>query len=96
MGGPDWPRDAGLCTLRSSLHGDEQDFGRYPAYWKFIVDFQEWGGGLLCLLSGWGSAESGADLPGGVNVCLATRSAHRSGEWNQGLTCGAGGRSTQM
>lgn len=38
---------------RSSLHGDEQDLGRYPAYWKHSLLLTFRNGGGRALSAGW-------------------------------------------
>lgn len=86
-----WPALAtGHRTVdsRSSLHGDEQDMGRYPAYWKrhLLLTFRNGEGG--CALSaervGVGTKFEAA-LPGSANIDLtsASSSPHRSEKTNQ-------------
>lgn len=68
---------------RSSLHGDEQDLGRYPAYWKLglLLTFRNGGGGrLLCLLlwegGGWRTSRQ---CERWLGEFLVQRAAHLTG-----------------
>lgn len=53
---------------RSSLHGDEQDLGRYPAYWKHSL--------LLTFRNGEGGRALSA---GSVGVGVGDGVWHRAG-----------------
>lgn len=70
-GWPSLARGHRTADSRSGLHGDEQDLGRYPAYWKrgLLLTFRNGeGAAALPEAGGWLEMEFGAVLPGSVNV----------------------------
>lgn len=55
---------------RSGLHGDEQDLGRYLAYWKrgLLLTFRNGEGAAALPEEGGLETDFGAALPGSVNT----------------------------
>lgn len=83
-----WPalaRRHRIADPRSGLHGDEQDLGRYPAYWKrgLLLTFRNGEGAAALLEHGWGvEMDFGVPLPGtgGGFPLWPTHQTHLTGQ----------------